>query len=1560
MSRVTADARRDGAQSEQARKAQALRRAVSAAPAGPPARLAQSPSTRAPLALAGALLATLACALLLALAQSAHAAITHPFLGALPEPPGAENLLEPTAVAIDHKSGQIFVGDEDNGVIDIYSSAGAFQQSFGEELEPAAIAIDEASGDIYVAEPSADALIAFRPQGSSYQLLSEWSGANSPEGAFGEVSAVAFDNAKEGGSDPAAGDLYVLISESPQSGFGAVELYKPKPNPTGSEENEGQEGAYESSIEEGPKLEEPNAIAIDSSTGRVLVADTEGGYIASYSDKGAFEEKLTGKGQPFGSFKGKEEEEENILGLTIEESTGDIYVAEAEHHAISQYDAGGNWLGASTTAAEAKPLEEPRGIAVSSAGELYGADSLAGLTEHFAGGVVVPDVITGKASKATRTSAILQGSINGDGKSGAKYAFQWGATEALGTSTTPQSAGPGEEKVQATLQGLKAGTSYFFRIIGENENGRSYGLIHELQTPPAVEGLSTGAITELKATSATLTGSLTPGGIETHYFFQWGPSTSYGNQTPLTDAGEGQSAIEAKAALGSLTPNSTYHYRLVGENEFGQTLGADRSFTTQGPPRITNEAPTGLEHNAAKLHAKVNPDELQTKYHFEYGTTTAYGTEVPLGGGSLGEGSAPVAVEASLTNLQIGTVYHYRVIAENSDQRTVGPDETFETIPPAPVDQSFATGVSTTEATLGAQINPLGNQTSYFFQYGTESCKADPSSCTDVPATPAPVGSGTGDVAESQRLSGLRAATTYFYRVIDQNVLGTTEGPEHSFTTQAGEAPFALADDRAWEMVSPPDKHGAPIEALTREGGVILASEDGDSITYVANGPITEEPQGNRNPEMQQVISTRTPEGWSSQDVATPNNSANGVSPGATPEYQYFSPDLSSALVEPWGKSPRSEPPLAPEATQKTIYIRDNSEGSYLPLVTGANVVPGTEFGDQLHFLDASPDLSHVVFESKETLTPAPSGPGLYEWAAGQLQFISLLPSGVPAHESELGFESHMFAHALSSDGTRVIWSVQDESVEGVHRGHLYMRDSALGKTIQLDAAQGAAEPTQGSAAFEGASADDSRVFFSDKQRLTPDSSAEPGQAEGKPDLYECEIIEEAGTLSCHLRDLTVDPTAGEHAAVPGFIFGVSEEGRSVYLLARGVLASNQNGVGERGEPGANNLYALHEEAGQWTTTFIAALSSEDSPEWEGSKLANAAYLTARVSPNGRYLAFMSAGHPTGYDNTDQVSGKHDEEVYLFDAGPAAGTPALTCISCNPSGARPTGVPDVEVSSEGLGLVVDRRKVWIGHTLAGNIPGWTAQSINTSIYQSRYLTDEGRLYFNSPDDLVLQATNHKNDVYQYEPSGLGSCQSQSGGCISLISGGASQRESAFLEATPDASNVFFLTEAQLLPQDTDTAFDVYDARVCSESSPCLTPPEKEAPGCGETAACRPASPAQPLAPAPQTTASGPGNPPPSAPKQENKGSKTITKAKPLTRAQKLAKALASCKKSFAHSKKRRKACEAHARKLYGPKHKKGKGKGKTKGKKSSEARKPRLSSSGAQGSDVHSSRRAGR
>lgn len=855
----------------------------------------------------------------------------------------------------------------------------------------------------------------------------------------------------------------------------------------------------------------------------------------------------------------------------------------------------------------------------------------------------------------------------------------------------------------------------------------------------------------------------------------------------------------------------------------------------------------------------------------------------------------------------------------------------------------------TNDTRLIAQVNPTGAPTRYYFEYGTSNCAILDGCSNSVPAS---AGEGFGDEEETIDLADLPPAE-YHYRLVAENSHGTTISAERTFTVLSIFA--GLPDGRAWELVSPVNKHGAAIEPLTYAGAVFLASESGNALTYVSDGAITENPQGNRSPEPQQNISTRSPTGWTTEDIATPNSIAQGVNVGNAPEYQSFTPDLSMALVAPWTDTPKAEPPLAPGVQQATIYLRDDTPlkpgppeqkayaeveanngflaPGYLPLVTELNVAPGAKFGSQLSFVSATPDLSHVILKSNVALTAAPSGAGLYEWKDGVLEFVSLLPTGEPASKPRLGFREGAVARAISSDGSRVIWTNTEENAE---RGHLYMRDIATRETIQLDSPEDGVEAPSGVgvAQFQTASTDGSRVFFTDKQRLTADSTAEPGaENAGKADLYECEMVEIAGKLTCELSDLTVDHLAGEHADVQGLLFGGSEDGASVYLVATGVLASNANNSAQVAEPGGDNLYALHQTSGQWTTRFIATLSGEDSQEWEGDEgLGNTAYLTARVSPNGRYLAFMSDAALTGYDNVDRNGGQPDEEVYLYDAN----AEGLTCVSCDPSGAPPTGVFDTAESGEGSGLVVDRRRIWRGRWLAGNIPGWTAQSVTSALFQSRYLSNEGRLFFDSADALVPQvaATTRREEVngatlnvgvenvYEYEPARAGSCHSASGGCISLISSGTSPRESAFLEATPNGNDVFFLTEARLSEQDADTAFDIYDARICTEASPCLSAPPPAPEGCVGAEACRGGETIQePLAPGGSATFAGPGNllvQPPA--KQDVKDTKSSSN--PLTRAQRLAKALQACRKSHTHSGKKRKTCEAQAYKRYGPKKKK--------------------------------------
>jgi hypothetical protein len=243
---------------------------------------------------------------------------------------------------------------------------------------------------------------------------------------------------------------------------------------------------------------------------------------------------------------------------------------------------------------------------------------------------------------------------------------------------------------------------------------------------------------------------------------------------------------------------------------------------------------------------------------------------------------------------------------------------------------------------------------------------------------------------------------------------------------------------------------------------------------------------------------------------------------------------------------------------------------------------------------------------------------------------------------------------------------------------------------------------------------------------------------------------------------------------------------------------------------------------------------------------------------------------------------------------------------------------DTKQAGEGLALLVDRPEIWLQHWLAGSLPDWMLDygREKSASYQARYLSDQGRLFFNSPDALVPQDTNGKEDVYEYEPEGVGSC-ADSAGCIGLISSGTSNNESVFLDASENGDEAFFLTSAPLVPQDEDSAFDVYDARVCSESSPCISSSASPSNGCGSTATCRPGSPPSPpqVAAPPSATYSGPGNP-------LGQGvlgvrvTQPKAKAKPLTRAQKLTDAIAACHRI--HRTSKRKACEAKARRRYGP------------------------------------------
>jgi hypothetical protein len=405
--------------------------------------------------------------------------------------------------------------------------------------------------------------------------------------------------------------------------------------------------------------------------------------------------------------------------------------------------------------------------------------------------------------------------------------------------------------------------------------------------------------------------------------------------------------------------------------------------------------------------------------------------------------------------------------------------------------------------------------------------------------------------------------------------------------------------------------------------------------------------------------------------------------------------------------------------------------------------------------------------------------------------------------------------------------------------------------------------------------------------------------------LAACEFVEVGGKLVCDRSEVA------PHAI--GSVLGIDPDGNTVYFVSSAALAG-------KAVAGKDNLYIARLEGGKWASTFIATLSHEDQLDWASFEADHAEidHMTSRVSPDGRYLAFMSERSLTGYNNHDAVSGELDQEVFLYDEQ----TGKLTCASCNPTGARPHGIPYEDGLEPPL---VNHQQAWRGNWIAASLPGWDQMDLSRAIHQTSYLSDEGRLFFNSSDALVPQDSNGLVDVYEYEPGGAGSC-TQSEGCVQLISSGTSREESVFLDASASGNDVFFLTSAQLTSQDDDTAYDVYDAHVCTAEVPCEQAPVVPSP-CNSGESCKPAPTPQPsiFGAPPSATFTGAGNPAPLVATPQ-------PKVRRLTRAQQLTKALKACHKD--ESKVKRSSCEKQARKTYGSKTKVRNGPHKTKSDKS--------------------------
>jgi hypothetical protein len=669
------------------------------------------------------------------------------------------------------------------------------------------------------------------------------------------------------------------------------------------------------------------------------------------------------------------------------------------------------------------------------------------------------------------------------------------------------------------------------------------------------------------------------------------------------------------------------------------------------------------------------------------------------------------------------------------------------------VESESVSAITSSSARLEATVNPKGSATRYVFQYLDEaSYQANEPADRFAGAAEVPLGGGllegSSALPVGDAISGLLPDTEYRYRVLATSHCSSED--ESKVCEGAGVAEAF----RTYPLEAPGLPDGRAFELVSpvlKHGGQVLPTEpEINSCT-----PVECKPGAAYNHEFPRQSS---PDGEAIVYEGTPF----AFDEGAKVENEYISRRTASG----W---------QTVNLTPKALFSKTGGRG----------------------YQAFNADLSEgILVQGAPSLSPeAPSEyANLYRQPGGDPPALSPLLNeanatlNCPSGNSEGSL--HITWAGASADLSRLYFQANDaltpEATGGCGETNLY--EWSAGQLHLVNFAPEDTETLPGSrfgsslGTVNAISADGSHAYWSSKT----------GQLYVRIDGTQTTEIKDSGKFLVASRDGSrvllddgclydleaeecEDLTAGEG----GFqgIAGQSENLSHVYFVDTAVLSGEEeNGQGAKAQAGKDNLYAWDEGA----TTFIATLVVGDNASWVTSVVGR----SAEASPAGRRLAFVSKAPLSGSDNTGPCvveSGTENfnpgpcPEVYLYDSQ----TAALLCASCSPGGAPPRG-PSV------------------------------LRRMNP---QPRYLTDSGRLYFDSQDALSQFDTNGKvEDVYQYEPDGIGSCTREAG-CVSLISAGRGGADSNFLAIDASGDNVFFTTRDRLNKPDQDEAVDLYDARV---------------------------------------------------------------------------------------------------------------------------------------------------
>ena len=311
-----------------------------------------------------------------------------------------------------------------------------------------------------------------------------------------------------------------------------------------------------------------------------------------------------------------------------------------------------------------------------------------------------------------------------------------------------------------SVGGLEGQTFQFLAEVQRRSNGGG-----PCGTPTATP---TATATFTPTATATATATFTPTATATATFTPTATATATATFTPTPTA----------THTPTPTPTATHTPTPTATATFTPTPTASAVCMA---PAVTTGIATSIASHSATLRGTVDPNGCNTTVHFQYGTTTNYGS---VTANHNYNGNTTQNVSGNISGLAASTTYHFRTVATNNAGTRYGSDRTFTTLSATGrpvVATNPATNVTSSSAILNGTVNPHGLTTSVHFQYGiTTSYGSTTASQTYTGSTIQTV---------SRNIHGLHPNRTYHFRLVGTNDGGTSFGNDRTFTTLVVTAP---------------------------------------------------------------------------------------------------------------------------------------------------------------------------------------------------------------------------------------------------------------------------------------------------------------------------------------------------------------------------------------------------------------------------------------------------------------------------------------------------------------------------------------------------------------------------------------------------------------------------------------------------------------------------------------------------------------------------------------------------------------------------------------------------